>query len=308
MTSRLRWFLRAAALFTIGGLASASAADTDWGKAVFDSVNNLVDQDGSVFVHVGIGAVAAAGFLKLMWGLVSDQLQRLGLVAGGHVHFDLDSIVKTLFQVWVLTQVLTYWTTPMPGMAHSIHQIPMYLSDQLVSGLAASQADKFMTYVKQVSTQMDHPNPLAILDVVIYVLILVIMGILALATFILTAFSYVGEVIFVVITPLFAWCTFFHTVFSWFWNCVQNMFSFAAYKVVGAIVIYVLSDVMVNFFVNGVGSDYSIAHWIVMLPVLVMLVGLFVFALLMVPLLCASIFNGAGAIGQAVTMAAGKVL
>jgi hypothetical protein len=55
-----------------------------------------------------------------------------------------------------------------------------------------------------------------------------------------------------------------------------------------------------------VGSDYSIAHWIVLLPVVVLLVGLFVFALVMVPLLCASIFNGAGAIGQAVTMAAAK--
>jgi len=271
-------------------------------------VNNLVDQDGALFVHIGIAMVGAAGFCKLMWGLISDQLQRLGLVAGGHVHFDLDSIVKTLFQVWVLTQILVYWSTPPAGMAHSIHQIPMYISDQIVSGLAASNVNKFMAYTEQVAAQMNHPNPLAILDVAIYIFILGMMGVLALATFLLTAFAYIGEVVFVVITPLFAWCTFFHTVFSWFWNCVQNMFSFAAYKVVGAIIIYVLSDVMVNFFVNGVGSDYTIAHWIVLLPVVVMLTGLFVFSLLMVPLLCASIFNGAGAIGQAVVMAAAKVV
>ena len=224
------------------------------------------------------------------------------------MHFDLESIVKTLFQIWVLTQILTYWSVPPPGMAHSIHQLPMYVSDSLVSGLAASKANEFMTYVKQVSTQMNHPNPLAILDVVVYVVILVIMGLLALVTFLLTSFSYIGEAIFVVITPLFAWCTFFSTVFSWFWNCVQNLLSFAAYKLVGGIIIYVLSDVMVNFFVNGVGTDYTIAHWIVLMPVVVLFTGLFIFALLLVPLLCASIFNGAGAIGQAVTMAAGKLL
>jgi hypothetical protein len=308
MSPRLRFVVRAAALFTIGGLATVQAADVDWGNAVFTSVNNLVDQDGSLFVHVGIGAVAAAGFLKLMWGLVSDRLAGLGLIAGGHVHFDIDSVVKTLFQVWVLTQILNYWSVPLPGSAHSIHQIPMYLSDQLVSGLAASKANQFMAYVKQVATQMDHPNPLALLDVAIYIFILANMGILSLATFLLTSFSYIGEAVFVVLTPLFLWCTFFHTVFAWCWNCVQNMFSFAAYKVVGGVIIYVLSDVMVNFFVNGVGNDYTIAHWIVLLPVVVLFTGLFVFSVFMVPLLCASIFNGAGAIGQAVTVAAGRFI
>lgn len=302
-----RSVLRCLILFAVLGVATAGAANTDWGQVVFDSVNNLVDQDAGKFVPIGLSLVAAASFAKILWGLCGNGLQRLGAVSSvGHPFMDLEEMLKILFQAWLLTQLLRYWATPGYGMAHSFHQLPMYVSDGLVSTLAASKADQFMQFVANVSTNMEHPNPLAILDVIVYILILINMGILSLAMFLLTSFSYIGEAIFVVITPLFGWCTFFETVFSWFFNCVQNMLAFAAYKVVGGIIITILSDVLLNFFLNGVGTDYSIAHWIVLLPMVIMFTGLFVFSLFLVPLLCASIFNGAGAIGEAVTLAAGR--
>jgi hypothetical protein len=292
---------------TVVGLQNVQAADTDWGQLVFQSVNNLVDADGGLFVHYGIALVAAAGFCKLMYGLIRSGIQRLESVGSFQIQLDLWDVLRTLFQVWVLTQLLQYWVVAPWGMTHSLHQIPMYLSDGLVSALAHSKADQVMGYVKTASAQLEKPNPMALLDVAVYLWILIQMGVLSLVMFIITSFAYVGEAVFVVITPLFAWCTFFGTVFSWFWNCVQNMFSFAFYKVLGGVIVYVLSDVMVNFFVTGVSADYSISHWIVLLPVVLMLTGLFVFSLLLIPVLCSSIFNGAGLIGQAAVAAIGKL-
>jgi hypothetical protein len=302
--------LRAVALLAVAAGLPANAADRDWGLVVFDAVNRLVDQDAALFVPIGIQLVAYAAFSVLIYrGVIINGLRKIGAITSpSHEVLDLEGIVTIVFQMWVLTQILRYWAVPGWGMSHGIHQIPMYISDSLVAGMAASKADQLMAFVAGVAVKMKHPNPLIALDVIVYLFILLDMGILSLVTFLLTSSAYIFEAVFVVITPLFFWCTFFRTITSWCFNCIQNMFSFAAYKVVGGIIITILSDVLVNFFVSGVGPDYSIAHWIVLLPTVIMFTGLFVFSLLVVPLLCASIFNGAGAIGQAVTFAAGKVL
>jgi hypothetical protein len=297
------------ALLYLCGLP-AHAAGIDWGQQVLNSVNNLVTSSGGVFVHYGLVMVAWAGFFKMMWIVIEANLDFLGNWGSHHIHVPIRELVLTAFQMWLCTQLLNYWMVPLAG-GFSIHQLPMYITDRLVNGLQQGQIDQFQQYVSNVGANIQQPSPLAIVDVIIYLAILFLMGVLSAVTFILTSFGYVGEAIMVVLAPLFFWCTFFKTVFSWFWNIVQSMFSFAAYRLVATVILYILADVLVFFFVHGIGvdpvtgagGDYSIGNWLAVLPIVVMLTALFIFALFMIPLICASIFNGAGALGQAATIA-----
>jgi hypothetical protein len=115
MQNRFRHVIRSIALFACAGL-TAHAQNIDWGKAVFNSVNNLIDLDGSLFVTTGIVLVAAAAFVKLFWGIFLTAMHRIGLF-GAHsdVPFDLDTLIRILFQAWVLTKLLEYWSTPAVG-------------------------------------------------------------------------------------------------------------------------------------------------------------------------------------------------
>jgi hypothetical protein len=295
-----------ALLALLGG--NAHAAGVDWGQQIITSVNNLVGASGGAFVHNGIVMVAWVGFFRMIWSTVNTSWSMIDNLDSFRVHFNLKEILLIAGQMWFLVQLLDYYMVPFPGTNLSVHHIPMYISDGLVAALNQGQLDAFNAYLATVSKKMVKPNPLLILDCLVYINILIEMGILSLVTFILTSFGYIGEAIMIVVGPLFFWCTLVPHCFSWFWNWVQSMFAFAAYRVMASVILYILSDVMVFFFVHGVGADYSIGNWIALLPIVLMLTGLFIFSLFLIPLLCASLFNGAGAIGQAVSVAAVSAL
>jgi hypothetical protein len=291
-----------AALFS----APVDAAGVDWGQVVVTSVNNLVGLSGGAFVHNGLVMVAVAGFCKVMYSIINTSWQMIDSFDSFRVHFNSKEIGLVLFQMWLLTQVLNHWMVPFSGTGLSVHHIPMYITDGLVALLNQGQMNAFVGYLSTISQNMQHPNPLDLLGVATYLFILVNMGMLSAVTFVLTSFGYIGEAILIVVTPLFVWCALTKTFFSWIFNCVQALCAFAAYRVLSNVILYILSEVLVNFFVHGIGNNYTIANWIAMLPVVIMLTGLFVFALFLIPLLAASLFNGAGAIGQTVISAIGS--
>ena len=57
-----------------------------------------------------------------------------------------------------------------------------------------------------------------------------------------------------------------------------------------------------------VGSDYSIANWIALLPVVLMLTIAFLYSMFKIPALTAALFSGAGSIGQSYISAAAGAL
>jgi len=287
-------------------LPARAAAGYDWGKATVDAVNALITKEGGVFVAQGITCVAWAGVLKILWGVFMNFLQRFEWIASRHHQpLGVREVILTMAHIFILTTALNGWMNPVVG-AHSLHNLPMDITGALANQLDNGQLDKFQQYVTDAATNIEKPNPLMILDVLIYIFILADMAVLSFVTFILTAFSFVGNALFVVITPLFAWCTFFRRTESWFWNCIQNILSFSMYRLMSSVILYILSSVMVTFFAQAMKGNYTLAQWTSMLIPVVVLTAMFVFSLLIIPLLCASIFNGAGAVGQAAMMAIGR--
>lgn len=292
--------------------AAGLGAGYDWGAAAVNAVNALINLEGGVYVTHGIQLVALAAMARLLWGLLWNLVAQLDMLQSMHHHrIGLEDFAKILGLAFFCSLGLNQW---MGGA--NFHAWPMNIAGGLASELDQGQINQFQQYVSGVAINTQHPNPLALLDVAVYISVLMIMGVLSFVTFILTAFGFVGEAIFVVITPLFFWATFFKTTFSWFWNCVQAMFAFAFYRVMSSVVLWLLANLMVQFFVKGMGCavnggggcDYSIGNWLSMLVPVLTFTGMFVFALLLIPLLCASVFNGAGAIGAAATGAIAKAV
>jgi hypothetical protein len=303
----------AALTLAVPANAQALGPGFDWGAASVNAVNALINLQGGVYVQHGIDLVAMAAMCRLLWGLLWNLVAQFDMLHSMHHHrIGVEDFLKIIALAFFCVLGLNQWMV-----GANFHAWPMNIAGGLASELDQGQINQFQQFVSGVAVKLNKPNPLALLDVIVYVFILLDMGVLSFVTFILTAFGFVGEAIFVVITPLFFWATFFRTTFSWFWNCVQAMFAFAFYRVMSSVVLWLLANLMVKFFVKGigcvidpngnaVGCDWSLGGWMAMLVPVLTLTGMFLFALLLIPLLCASVFNGAGAIGEAATGAVVK--
>ena len=278
----------------------------DWGNLIVQQVQTLVTASGGVFVGDGQKILAFIGGGLILWEFIKWGLGRFGFYH--HTHFPFPEVAMLFLKMAFLSWLLYHYVIPFSGTSISFHQLPMVVSKHMVLQLQTSTMDTFMAYIQNSTQIVTKPvNPLALMDNLIYINIILITGLLGGVTFFITGFGFVGTGIYTVLGPYFIplWMFRGGHAYSWAWNWFQGLIAFAFYRVMSDVIGFVLANVWIYFFVHGVGTDYSIGHWIVLLPVVYMLTIFFLAAMLLVPLLTASLFSGAGAIGQAAVLAVG---
>jgi hypothetical protein len=284
-------------LAVLAALAPAApAAGIDWGGQVVAAVNNLVTARGDILVHDGLWLLTVIGVAKLLLLIAPALLRRLDMFH--HLHFNFSEIFILLFQIALCSVALHHYSVPFPGSSLSLHQIPTSIARNLVTEFDTAQLDTMNNYIQTTLTNVAKPGPLAILDCLIYVTIIGLMGLVSAGLFLITSFGFAGIGLFTVIGPLFIPLALTKYFYAWFWNWLQALVAFSMYRVMATVLGWVWSQVYIYFFVNGIGSDYSIGHWIVLLPVVIMLTVAFLFTMISIPKITASLFSGAGAIGQ----------
>jgi type IV secretion system protein VirB6 len=180
----------------------------------------------------------------------------------------------------------------------SLHQVPTILAHNLVTEFDTATINSFAAYIADTVKHLDKPNPIQLLDIFVYLGILLDMGTLAACMFVITSFGFVGTGLMTVLGPLFIPLALTKRFYSWFWNWLQALVAFAMYRVMATVVGWVWANVYIYFFVHGVGTDYSIANWIALLPIVLMLTVAFLYTMFKIPAITASLLNSAGAIGQ----------
>ena len=278
----------------------------DWGNLVVQQVQALITAHGGVFVADGQRMVAFIGGGLILWEFIKWGLGRFGF--HHYTHFPFLEVAMLFVKMAFLSWLLYHYVIPFGGTNTSFHQLPMVVSKHMVLLLQTNTMDTFMAYIQNSTQIVNKPvNPLALLDNLIYINIIGITGLLGGITFFITGFGFVGTGLFTVLGPYFIplWMFRGGHAYTWAWNWFQGLIAFAFYRVMSNVIGYVLANVWIYFFVHGVGQDYSIGNWTVLLPVVYMLTLFFVAGMLLVPLLTASLFSGAGAIGQAAVVAVG---
>lgn len=273
----------------------------DWGSLIVDQVNALVTAQGGVLIPVGLKLLAYICLFRLLLMIAPMLLRVLDDTHGGwHTSIHFSDILILLFQVAICTLVLNNWG--------SLHTLPTDFAKTIVGVFDKAAIDNFLGYVSGIVQKLEQPNPLAILDVAIYLAVLAEMGVLSAVMFVISSFGFVGWGVMVVLGPLAIPLAITRRFSPWFWNWLQLAMSFAMYRVMAAAIGWVWANVFINFFVHGVGTDYSIANWIALLPTLLMLSLGFAFSMFAIPWMTSSLFGGAGAIGQSYVSALGSAV
>lgn len=278
----------------------------NWLGLLVDQVNDLITSSGGVLVHYGLVLLAWIAILKLLMLVIPMLLRRLDLLghSGWHISIHFSDIFVLLFQVAVCSVALNHWMTPFAG-GLSLHQVPTAFAKSLTTEFDNATFDQFIRYVSTTVTNLEQPGPLQMLDIFIYLGVLIDMGILSAVMFVIASFGFVGVGLYTVLGPLFIPLALTKHFYSWFWNWLQGLFAFSMYRVMAAVIGWVWANIYIYFFIHGVGQDYSIANWLALCPVVVMLTVAFVYSMFKIPALTSALFSGGGSIGQSYLSAVG---
>ncbi|MDQ2839797.1 MAG: type IV secretion system protein [Acidobacteriota bacterium] len=255
------------------------------------TIMQLVTNKGNLFVTVGWEEfVLFAGFAWVFF------LIRTAAANRRHYLFDFEGLItllgKTLFVALFLS---TYFTPIAAGI--SLHQLPMTIAHGLAEKVTQGMLDPLLAKIHDVSTGIQKPSALNLLDVIVYLMTLGDMAIVSMVLFAINGYAYLAVGILTLLGPLFAPLFLTQHFGRYFFKWIDLLIAYSMLGVTIAAFTYVWTFFFMKLFEGTIGNDYSNAHFLSLTGALLAMVGSFFYMAFKLPSFNAELFSGAGGMG-----------
>ena len=271
-----------------------------WLQAITDQTNQLVTTNAGALVDIGYIELYFIGVFTLVSMAARWQLAHM-VVGFRPVNFTIGDLFLFLINLSICSLMLHYYTVPFPGTNINFHQLPDTFARAIAGTLDSSILNDFLDRVKKIIDATNKPVPWNIVNVFIYFQVMINMAFADLIMFAVNAFGFVAHGIFSLFGPLVIPLYLTRNFRGKFWGWIDGLIVFAMYRAVSAGLSFIWLNVIVGFFDHTVNGDYSLGHWLALLPTLFMLMGAFAWTMFKIPALTSMLFGGAGAGAQAAT-------
>jgi hypothetical protein len=281
------------------GVPPPVGAGINWLQSITDEVTKLIAAQGDALMPLAEWELACIGIFRLGMLCIKRGM------ASFHYHYAPTELASEA--IWLLIQIacvqtaLNFYNNPFPGTAISLHQIPTEYA-RVVAGIFDNQlVANFMAYVNFTAKNLQKPSSIMdILGCFIYVEVLLQMGLLDLALFVLNSVSFFFVGMLVVLGPPFLPLFLTKYASKWLFSWIDLMWSFSMLRATSACVTYLWAGVMMTFFQRAVNGDYSLARFAVLLPVMLMLNVAFVYGIFKLPRFTEQLFGNGGGIAEGI--------
>jgi type IV secretion system protein VirB6 len=280
------------------GGPNALAPGVDWLQQVTDQVNQLVTTHGDQLVDFGNTELAFLALLTLVGIVVRWQLSHM-VIGFRPVNYTLGDLLAFFINLAVCSVLLHYYNTPLPGTSLSIHQVFPALAKAITNVFDQTAIDGFLDRVRQAAAGTQGPTTLDITGAIIYAMVLVNVALMDLIMFAVNAFGFIAQGIFTLFGPLMIPLFITRNFKGKFWHWVDGLLVFSMFRAVAAAVSFIYLNVMIGFFDNTVRGDYTLGHWLALIPTLILLNGGLLWAMFQVPRITGMIFGGVAGQAQA---------
>ena len=303
-TSRIYSLTAISLLLAVPGSAATSQGYVDQFGA---QAIQFVSQQGGLFVPFGLYLFCGTA----LFALITFTIRQIPhVIRHHHALVDLEGFFIWLLNVMFGVTLLTFWATPVPGVGLSVCEfIPV-----LFKGLAAQVDQTIVVQFFQTLTHAFRSTPIPNWPNVVFGLVfcLVIISLVSMSgiVFVIEATAYFGMAVFMVCGPLTVWSLMTKTQSRRFWNIIDNLIVFAAYRLVGSICMYLYCHSIVDFFSNTFNGNYTLGNWLsLILPTAMYAIGM-VWAMVNVPVVARSLCGGTsiGALAEAFGSSARNVV
>jgi hypothetical protein len=287
-------------LLPVPGASAASPSPPtpgiDWLSKVTDQVNDLVTAHGDQLVSIGNTELAFFAILTLTGIVVRWQISHM-VIGFRPVNYTIGDLLAFFINLAVCSVMLHYYNTPLPGAGISIHQIFPALAKVVTNVFDQSIVDGFLARVSKAADGTHVPGALDLVGAIVYTIVLLNVCILDLIMFAVNAFGFVALGMLTLFGPLIIPLFITRNFKSKFWHWVDGLLVFSMFRAVSAAISFIYVNVFISFFDNTVNGDYSLGHWLALLPTLILLNGGLLWSMFQVPRITGMIFGGVA--GQA---------
>ena len=261
---------------------------TDYLQYIFQAINTLLTQNLGFFDAMGQNLFRSFATILVVWYGVKSALA----AAGGRSPFHFDNFASLLLTISFGFAMVNYYSTPIPGIGVSFHNLVTNEAQFLASKIDQAQLQTVIQGVADFESRMDSPSWGDIFGTAIYVTVTVLLAAAQAIALVVIAYGFIATAVCVLVGPIFV-PFFIVPKMEWlFWGWFRCFLQYAFYQVIAAAVVSVIGNLMIGALKLPPAGTLSTVQLIAWFPVLFITFLASIYVLLKVPSLTNHIFSG----------------
>src|SRR3989440_3500545 len=212
----------------------------DYLQFIFRAINDLLTQNLGFFDAMGQNLFRAFATILVVWYGVKSALSSAG---GRHLlHFD--NFASLLLTISFGFGMVNYYSTPIPGMGSSFHNLVTDESQFLANKINQTELQTVEEKIADFEIRMNSPAVADFLGTLIYVVIIILLAAAQAIAIVVIAFGFIASAVCVLVGPIFI-PFFIVPKMEWlFWGWFRCFVQYAFYQVIVAAVVYVIETLI----------------------------------------------------------------
>ena len=261
---------------------------TDYLQYIFQAINTLLTQNLGFFDVMGQNLFRSFATILIVWYGVKSALA----AAGGKSPFHFDNFASLLLTISFGFAMVNYYSTPIPGVGTSFHNLVTNEAQFLSSEIDQAQLQTVIATVADFESRMDSPGWGDFLGTAIYVVVIVLLSAAQAVAFVVIAYGFIATAVCVLVGPIFV-PFFIVPKMEWlFWGWFRCFIQYAFYQVVASAVVFIIGNLITGALRLPPAGTLSTVQVIAWFPVLFITFLASIYALLKIPALTNHIFSG----------------
>jgi hypothetical protein len=261
---------------------------TDFLQFIFQAINNLLTQNLGFFDAMGQNLFRMFATILIVWYGVKSALA----AAGGKSPFHFDNFATLLLTISFGFAMVNYYSTPIPGIGTSFHNLVTDEAQFLASRIDQAQLQTVVSRVADFESRIDSPGVADFLGTVIYAVVMILLAAAQAIAIVVIAYGFIATAVCVLVGPVFV-PFFIVPKLEWlFWGWFKCFIQYAFYQVVASAVVFVIGNLILGIIGLQPTGAISTAQLIGLFPVLFITFLAAIYGLLKIPALTNHIFSG----------------
>jgi hypothetical protein len=261
---------------------------TDYLQFIFKAIHDLLTENLGFFDAMGQNLFRMFATILIVWYGVKSALS----AAGGRQPFHFENFATLLLTISFGFAMVNYYSTPIPGVGTSFHNLVTDESQFLAARIDQTQLQVVMNRVNDYESRIDSPGVTDVRGTLLYTLIIVLLAAAQAVAIVVIAYGFLATAVCVLVGPVFV-PFFIVPKFEWlFWGWFRCFLQYAFYQVIAAAVVFVIANLILGILQLQPTGAISIVDLLEQFPVLLITFLASIYALLKIPALTNHIFSG----------------
>jgi hypothetical protein len=261
---------------------------TDYLQYIFQAITNLLTQNLGFFDAMGQNLFRMFATILVAWYGIKSALS----AAGGRSPFHFDNFASLLLTISFGFAMVNYYSTPIPGVGTSFHNLITDEAQFLSSKIDQAQLQTVVAQIADFQSRMDLPGWGDLTGTAIYIGVTILLAAAQAVALVVIAYGFIATAVCVLVGPVFI-PFFIVPQMEWlFWGWFRCFIQYAFYQVIAAAVVFIIGNLILGTLRLPPAGALSTVQLIAWYPVLFITFLASIYALLKVPALTNHIFSG----------------